>query len=392
MLNTATAAVMLLTISACSPDTSRPDNSATIDTLPNGVIRVVNNGASAWGDTNGWKLVLERTIAPGEGDPGELNEPRDLVVDSHGNIYVADYQPTVIKVYDSSGKFLRTIGRQGSGPGEFQVAALLMVNDTLVVHDSRQTRTSTFTTDGKFIAVWPSFCCMGRPLLASHAGLVPIPGMIAPDTTAEAEGAMLSGHGVVWFGLDGVPHDTLLFPIEPEQPYWRMGDKENWSINSVPFQPGLLSRFGPDGLLYWGIQDAYRIIVSRSGRDTLRIIESQVDPVPLPDSLRHQAVAEQIEEDERWRAVAKLSDVPTMHPLWTSMMLDQTGNLWVLLPGPKSAGDYLEVFDPTGQLLGRVPAPFDALSRSWWGSDRVYRVAESEAGLPEIQVYRVERP
>lgn len=52
-----------------------------IDTLPNGVVRVDNVAPSAWSDTSGWRLVEERTIAPADGDPGELGRPDGLAME-----------------------------------------------------------------------------------------------------------------------------------------------------------------------------------------------------------------------------------------------------------------------------------------------------------------------
>ncbi len=379
---------------SCTPNDSRLTTHApTIDTLPNGAIHVVNTGPTAWADTNGWRLVLERTIAPAPGEPGELGEPRDIVVDSRGNILVADYdEGPVIKRFGPDGTFLGQFGRRGSGPGEFQNAALMITRDTLVIHDSRQARTSTFTADGTFLQTWTSLCCEQRPLLAGD-GVAPVPGMIKPDTTSNTQGRLMSGSGAIWYALDGSVRDTTIFPPQPEQPVWRMGDQNDWSINTIPYTAGIRGRFAPDGRYYWGLQGSYRIVVTRTGHDTLRIIEG-VPPTPatIPESLRVEQIERYHRQDERWRAVAKLEDIPTTWPMWSSFVVDQSNHLWVLLPGPRGEGEYWDVFDPDGVLLGRVPAPFDQLWRTFWGSDRVYQVTENpQTELPEIRVWRVER-
>ncbi|MBD3221414.1 6-bladed beta-propeller [bacterium] len=43
-----------------------------------------------------------------------------VVTDDEGNLYVLDAQLAEVMVFSPDGEFLRTIGRQGSGPGEFQ--------------------------------------------------------------------------------------------------------------------------------------------------------------------------------------------------------------------------------------------------------------------------------
>jgi len=49
-----------------------------------------------------------------------LNRPNAMALDATGNLYVADAGERNIKIFDKNGKFVKTIGRAGQGPGEFQ--------------------------------------------------------------------------------------------------------------------------------------------------------------------------------------------------------------------------------------------------------------------------------
>ncbi len=381
-----------LLVAACGrPDGDNALGRATVDTLQGGIVRVVNNGATEWGDTNGWKLVLEREVQPGPDSLSNLGQPGGIVADSRGNVYVLDHKPVGIKVFNAEGSYTQTIGRDGSGPGEFRQYGILMISrDTLIHHGPRQGRTQLFALDGTLIATWSTMCCHQRPLIASRDGMVPVPGTIKPDTSGSST-AMFSGSGVVRYGLDGSVVDTMMFPPEPDQPVWRMGDKDNWSINTIPFQPGLTTRFLEDGTMLWGVQGSYRLIVSRTGRDTVRIIESSAESVPLPDSLRVQAVEQQVKEDPRWAAVAKLDDIPTNYPTWTSATGDGAGNIWVLVPGPRGESDRWDVFTAEGVLRGRVPAMFEGTYRTYWTADRVYTIGEGDDGAYVIRVWSIQK-
>src|SRR5690606_36019662 len=58
-------AITALSLSACGgSDSGQALAEPVIDTLGNGVIQVTNSGPTAWADTNGWKIVLEREIRP----------------------------------------------------------------------------------------------------------------------------------------------------------------------------------------------------------------------------------------------------------------------------------------------------------------------------------------
>jgi len=49
-----------------------------------------------------------------------LYKPSRITIDSEGNICIFDSQDISIKVFSPDGTFVKSIGRQGEGPGEFQ--------------------------------------------------------------------------------------------------------------------------------------------------------------------------------------------------------------------------------------------------------------------------------
>jgi len=46
-------------------------------------------------------------------------EPQDIEIGKNGLIYILDSGNNRIHVFDNSGKYIRTIGKKGQGPGEF---------------------------------------------------------------------------------------------------------------------------------------------------------------------------------------------------------------------------------------------------------------------------------
>jgi 6-bladed beta-propeller len=101
------------------------------------------------------KLTEEMTCGE-EGGPDEaiLNKPLELRVDDQGRAYVMDWGDVTIKVYDADGGFLRTIGRQGQGPGEFGMGSWfeLLSGGKLCILDGRQNRVTIMTTDGQYLS------------------------------------------------------------------------------------------------------------------------------------------------------------------------------------------------------------------------------------------------
>jgi hypothetical protein len=73
-----------------------------------------------------------------EGDENYMfDTPVDIDADSQGNIHVLDRQECVIKVYDPKGGFIRSVGRRGQGPGEFERPGRLFIDlsDRIIVGD-----------------------------------------------------------------------------------------------------------------------------------------------------------------------------------------------------------------------------------------------------------------
>ena len=100
--------------------------------------------------------------------PDALTDPTDVVTDAkNGDVYVAESHTDVtapnlvgrISVFDKNGKFLRTIGKAGTGPGEFRTPHALEFDsrDRLIVADRHNHRIQILTKDGRFLAEYSDF-------------------------------------------------------------------------------------------------------------------------------------------------------------------------------------------------------------------------------------------
>lgn len=114
--------------------------------------------------------VLMTLGKPGvKGNPPEaLTEPTFVLTDpANGDVYVAESHTDVrdpnlvgrISVFDKSGKFLRTIGKTGSGPGEFRTPHALVFDSQgrLIVADRHNHRIQMLTKEGKFLREYDNF-------------------------------------------------------------------------------------------------------------------------------------------------------------------------------------------------------------------------------------------
>ena len=121
-------------------------------------------------DQNG--SVLMTLGKKGVAGPGtdEFDAPTEVAVASNGDIFVADGHTggglaignARVMKFDKNGKFLKTWGKKGMGPGEFDVPHTIAIDSRgrVFVGDRQNNRIQIFDPEGKFIDQWFQF---GRP-------------------------------------------------------------------------------------------------------------------------------------------------------------------------------------------------------------------------------------
>ena len=107
----------------------------------------VNDPASPrWlraGDMPEWSAELELRIGSLDDPNYSLTYMRSLEVAADGTMYTLHTQEQVVRMFAADGSFKALIGGRGSGPGEFENAAVMgWVADTLWVLDFRGYRFS----------------------------------------------------------------------------------------------------------------------------------------------------------------------------------------------------------------------------------------------------------
>src|SRR5258706_3669510 len=87
-----------------------------------GLVIAAGGGFMAWKQLTKEKVVSLQMVnefgGSGKND-GQFEEPRDLGVDSAGNVLVVDMRNYRIQKFSPDGQFLMKFGSQGTGKGEF---------------------------------------------------------------------------------------------------------------------------------------------------------------------------------------------------------------------------------------------------------------------------------
>ncbi len=107
-------------------------------------------------------LTLGKAGVAGSGND-EFNQPSDVAVAPNGDIFVADGHDSgsnmrIVK-FTKEGKFIKTWGKPGSAPGEFNVPHGLTFDSKgrLFVADRANNRLQIFDQEGTFLEEWKQF-------------------------------------------------------------------------------------------------------------------------------------------------------------------------------------------------------------------------------------------
>lgn len=393
-------ALLVLTAAACTGGSADARLSAVrVDTLPDGVL-AIRSDAPAWTDsTAAWSLVEEVRYGGEEGSPGELVDPQSFVADDAGRLYVVDSKPAVVKVFSPDGSFLRTMGREGSGPGEFRVGFIATRGDRIALHDPQLGRTSVFDTSGTFIKSAVTFCCWWGDISLDTAQRIVIPAYITGQI-----GEQSSGSPYARYRLDLTPIDTFWVSNAITQRLWTFTSrgpdgKERAQLSMlVPFTPRVQHALHPWGGVVRGVSDAYRIVRSPGGTDSTWVASRPWSGDPIPEERRTarledavKSVAKTVGED-RARQTARLEDIPSTAPAYTRLAVDEEGNIWARqLLNSDSTQTTFDVWDARGAWLGtlRLPYAVAEYGGAYFGRGAVYLKTETDEGHPVIIRVRV---
>ncbi len=361
---------------------------------------VENAGSGAWGADDAWRLEEVMAAGTGSGSERPFGDVSGLDVDEAGNVYVADKLAQEIRVFDGAGNPLRTIGRAGSGPGEFggNIGGVFVIGQELIVPDVANQRVSRFALSGTFI---------DSRRVSAEAG-VPIRWDVADGRLVAQRRRVVPGDRDVVEGDRIVsltpPEDTLVL-LPPGQAVQITG--EGPIIRQFHPEPVWDSTY--DGRLVIAMTDEWRFVVRDAGgrvewvatrpMETARTSSADRDAVRT--SLREMYTRQGIPAAAREAVIDRMEFADRL-PALTSVIFGPNDSLWVrhfVAPSTSERGrtrvlveemgstDW-SVFDATGHYLGDVSFPTD-FTPVQVVDDRFYGVVFNEHDVQSVRSYRV---
>ncbi|MGD8535428.1 MAG: 6-bladed beta-propeller [Candidatus Aminicenantes bacterium] len=344
-------------------------------------ITVVKNPSKPLNPEMQIKFEEELTIGVEEGDENYMFGNQVFVnTDDEGNIYVTDQDKRIVRKYDSTGNFLRSIGRLGQGPGEFQDMSEVRFNSegNIYLNDLKTQRLSFFSKEGNFLK-GVKFPTLFEGVVINSKGYY----------IARSVDNVELGKGKKWDYFYGLFDENFNLIAEfirlPQETYAKknadsiaqmMAD----SLSQEAFQPIVNYILDEKDLIYFGYPEDYEIKVYSSEGKLRKII--QRDFMPLEISKRHKEYFKdsqselfnsKIPADEEEK-VFELVEYPKYLPAYEKFILMENGWIFVVVDSVRDGSTLVDIFNKDGEYLAQfeTDVPTDWLS---FNNGKAYAVA-----------------
>jgi hypothetical protein len=277
----------------------------------------------------------------GEGAESVLNRPQYLDVDAGGNIYVLDWGDCDFKVFAPDGRRLRSFGKKGQGPGDFDIPAYfkLAADGRIFLLSGRQNQMITLDSAGKYLSSFrvDGFC---DRLGVDRQNRIYYSQMLFPETGGGEEFKLIQNRmalfktderGSVKTRLGEYLNGTMLRKFQKNM------------VSSLTSRESYLTSWlvGPDDRVYIGYNKDYLLDVYDADWKLLFRFGRDFTPVRHPDYKPDGPHPEFYPAFSDWRK-----------------FFDEKGNLWLEQYLEEGVKDHaFDVFSPEGIYLKQVRVP-----------------------------------
>jgi hypothetical protein len=390
------ACILVLLLAGCAAADSAERWAGTVDTLGNGAIQVTNPATGMWSEGgSGWQLERELELGSADGpEPLIFATVSGIEADADGRIYVLDRAANQLRIFTGAGEHVRTVGREGAGPGEYRNANGLMwlTPDTLLVVDQRGMRYSILDREGTFVRSVPrqlgfygwmfaGGIARGRIYERTYAESGPKPAMVLVGTSPA--------------GVDtAAARDTVWLPVAQGSVYesFRLENARGTMSMQVPFTSTPVYQLDLAGRIWHGHGSAPRLVRTAIEGDTTMEVLLDATPAPVTDAEIAEWEAGEFVKQFRERAGRiDMDRIPKVKPFFDGLIVDPEGNLWLSIPAsPIETG--FAIVDSSGRYLGRVHASGfrrNARVPPVVRNSRLYLTGFDELDVPKVYVFRI---
>ena len=292
-------------------------------------------------------------------------------------------------MFSPTGQLVRTIGREGSGPGEFRYPVRIWLSrDTLLVIDLD--RASYFDTTGLFIRSEPAVAAVPRGQFEDGSLLFVV---FAAGEAVFDLGYSRTRQAIVRGSLDRSLADTIAVVSGDE--VYRLS-VSGGGVASYPAPIGharLVSIHGSS--VFTGDGSVFEVRQLDQQGTLLRIMRRPGEAPPVSRSTVREFEQARLESAQTDRQRQRLNQLffeweyPATQPLYDQLFVDHGANVWVRhFAIMQEEAARWTVFDRSGRWLGELLLPSRLIIKDI-GEDYVIGVWEDEMGVESVRIYSI---
>jgi len=315
-------------------------------------------------------LTEELSIGGDKKDEEVFSENIFITVDDEENIFITDMKLNNLKVFDQSGTFIRTIGKQGQGPGELNMPTGIQItsNGELMVEEVLNRRLSFFTPDGEFIR------SLSTADKTSLTGLI-----IGPDGTMVGRELVVKDNKMEWAVKKYDKDLNELFTIDKID----FPNPIQGKIN--PFELMIIFDIDSKGNIIYGTSKEYEIKYINPDGKHIKSITRKFDTIKITEEDK-QEMLDHIPQTGGINLKERI-EFPKYYPAFQSFTIDEKGRIFVrTFEKGRNEGEYiLDIFDSDGRFFSQIPLKANPVL---WKNGKFYSTEESDQGFIIIKRYK----
>lgn len=337
------------------------------------------------------EIIIDDSNLPAE---AIFEIPNEITCDSEGNVYVLDKKANNIKIFNSSGKYVRTIGRRGRGPGEFNSPQhFTFAKDRLAIWDQRNFRICTISPEGKFL----------KSIKSSMMGTWPYKLRSLPNGDIIIERLKLSFTDKPQdFSIEIFSPDLKLKKVFYSKKVWPYKYSKIVSKSlPAPFYFYIYWDITPDGNIVMGFSEKNEIEIHDPFSGILFSFSHPYEPVKVNERDKKEffdgiAFAIDGRRASYPDVYRKNTEFPKFKPSFFNVLIDSQGNILVSRYRINRNEDYrsFDVFNPNGNFINTVqfigissfPKNFHLV---YFIHNYVWIVETDDDGLYKLTKYRI---
>lgn len=323
-----------------------------------------------------------------------------VVVAENGEAYVLESRAREVRVFSPEGQRVRTVGRSGSGPGEFEsLGGFGLLGDTLWVADSFRNRISWFGPSGELLFTTTGadvpITLEGSDITIPARPLRPLPGGLIESEPMYSANLLTRQYPfpVIRFTREGEVVDTAGWTTVGPARAVDIGGRALQVPSLRPTSPLSTAVDGDSMVVQWqDVREGPGIleVVRRDERgDTLYHRRFEYTPTPVPASLIDSLMEGPLRiasmfgstPGEMERILRPQIELPASRPPVRSVFADREGGAWIELATLNpDVSEWIRI-EPDGAPAGRVALPA-GIQMMWASGPTAWALKRDELGVP----------